>query len=210
MIKLNHLEKREIIISIASGLIIAFLIFNYLSSIMNSNKLVEVLIASQFLTNNKIVMTDDFKVVSMKNKLVPPSAILKKEDVIGKTLIYPLLKNEILTNKYIINEDKPTQLNKIIPKGLYGFLLPSIWVNGSVSNIKINDYISILSIDQSINASLSKNNRVHFVEYDGDKLESVFLTLPLKEILAIFLMKEKGIPMSIVNNSAINGSDVLK
>jgi len=150
----RSVDLRVLVLALVLGAVAAGLIVAYLASrdsgggVEKAVPTLSVVVASEDIAAGEKVTDSMVALKELPETAVISDAATAKEQVVGQTLRYPVVKGEQLSNLRLVEPPKVQALSFQIPKGMRGFTIPVTVSDSPAALLAPGDFVDVLvSVD---------------------------------------------------------------
>ncbi|MDH3324218.1 MAG: GerMN domain-containing protein [Candidatus Peregrinibacteria bacterium] len=180
-------------------IIAAFSTYFYSKEVVHKNELVEVLVFSQNFSDPKEIEKSDVHAEKFSRKKITETTIFDFEEIMGKTLIRPVVKNEILQLHHFQDAVDPESVSSEFNE-FFAFAMDESWFVAKVPNIKKNDLIDILVSNPTYNLDQTTTvaSAIKVLSVTDQKGKTIVVNLTETDAQKILFARGLKLPMNIL------------
>lgn len=186
--------------------------YQYSQFKVEQNALVSAIVMKQDLSAPIKITAEHLVSIKFSKKLLPENFFEKTEDLVGKTLVHNVVKNQIVLPHDIHFESDPDSISAQF-EDLFAFSIDESWLSSRLPEIRKNDKIDVVVSnpknikDQS--ATVAKQVKVLDVQEGKDKKKTLIVNITKEEAQAILFSQGLRLPMQILVYSSIAPNEPL-
>lgn len=137
--------RKDALVATITGLVAVVGVAWWMASFADRRELLPVVAAAHDLSAPRVLVADDLRMVRVAREALPETALTKRDELIGQTLIRSVVKNEILTTADLPGPEDPNALSPQTTAGQVGVVLPVDWLAGPMPRVKKNDLVTVIA-----------------------------------------------------------------
>jgi pilus assembly protein CpaB len=199
------MNRDRLLLGLGAALVVAFLATSYVyktlqraqtASAGKASNQIQVIVAAGPLKMGQLLTVDDLALLDWPEGKQPEGSLLHKEDAVGRALIGPMVKGEVILDQELAKRDEGAGLSVAIPHGMRavsvgvddivavaGFVTPGTIVDvlvtgagpGGAVTRTILEHVRVLAVGQQVQTESGKPQTAPVVTLlvtpeDGEKL----------------------------------------
>ena len=183
-----------------------FYSYSYTTSQATQNQLVNVLVASQDIESPAKLEKHQVKIEKFPRKKLPTQIFDNFDEVIGKTLITSVSKNEVLQSKHFQIAVNPESISAQFSNS-FAFTIDESWFVSKLPSLAKNDLIDLLVTNpqQEIGETITVASGLRVLEIQKDSLgrKTIVVNVTQAESQAILFARGLKLPMQLLVQPSI-------